>query len=260
MAHCEHHHNHSSFNINEILSFLGLDAGGEGLILTLFLTGLAASFTHCIGMCGPIALTQMSMRLMHLPKEKMQEKYKLNAALSLPYYFGKAFTYVVLMLIAMIFSKSIKNIPYIKWAALILLMITALLFIKSGITKTFQLFDLKLPFKNKLDNFFAGKVSKLNLSPFGFKGLIMGMILGLIPCGIVYASIITVISRTDSYFTATIAMFMFGLATIPGLFLVSYLGGQILSSKKAIFNSLYSLMMFVNAYLIISYAFNLTSQ
>lgn len=260
MAHCNHHHAaKSSFNFDEMLGLLGLDADGSGLILTLFLTGLAASFTHCIGMCGPIALTQMSMRLMHLPKEKMQEKYKLSAALSLPYYFGKAFTYVILMLTAMIFSKSIKNIPYIKWVALSLLIITALLFIKSGLTKTFQLFSFELPFKTKLDNFITRSINKLNLSPYGFKGFIMGMILGLIPCGIVYASIITIISKAESYFIAVSAMFMFGLATLPGLFLVSYLGSHILNSKRTIFNSLYSLMMFVNAYLIISYAFNLSS-
>ncbi len=258
MAHCDHHqHDHSLSILNEFIQALGFDAGSGGLILTMFFTGLASSFTHCIGMCGPIALTQMSMRLMSLPKGKMTERNKLSCAFSFPYYLGKSLTYVVLMLIAMSLSKSIKTIPYIKWAALVLLIITAILFMKSGVTKTFQVINLRFPYRNKLNNFFAKKVSKLNLNPFGIKGFIMGFILGLIPCGVVYASIITIISGTGNYIIAILATFTFGLATIPGLFLVSYLGGQLLNKNKTFFNSFYALMMFINAYLLISYAVNL---
>lgn len=257
MAHCEHHHHAEPTTINEIIQFLGLEVSSGGLILTLFLTGIAASFTHCIGMCGPIALSQMSMRLMHLPKEKMYERYKISCALSLPYYLGKAFTYVILMLIAMVFSKSIKGLPYIKLGAFLLLIIVALLFIKAGFTKTFQLFGFDLPYKANLNNLVINKVSKLNLSPYGLQGFLMGLVLGLIPCGIVYASIVTIISSTNNYFIAILAMFMFGIATIPGLFLVSYLGEHILKTKKFLFSLLYSLMMFANGYLLISYAIKL---
>ncbi|AEI89452.1 hypothetical protein midi_01176 [Candidatus Midichloria mitochondrii IricVA] len=55
----------------------------------MFVTGIVGSFTHCIGMCGPIAISQMSMRLMNLPKEKMTQKNKVLCAASIPYYIGK---------------------------------------------------------------------------------------------------------------------------------------------------------------------------
>jgi sulfite exporter TauE/SafE len=228
-----------------------------GLILTAFLTGLTASFTHCIGMCGPIAIGQMSMRLMHLPKEKNTEWNRFKCALSIPYYLGKAITYMCLMLVAMSISQSFRSLPYIKWLSIILLFVTALFFIKSGITRTFAFLDIKLPFIKSINNLFVNMISRLKLTPFGLGGMVMGMALGLIPCGIVYASIITIISHTSSYAVAALSMFMFGFATIPGLFIVAYLGKALTSRNNALFQALYTSMMFVNTYLLISYGLKL---
>jgi hypothetical protein len=258
MAGCHHGHaptNDTLSNADILLNNLGINFDGAGLIVTLFLMGLAASFTHCLSMCGPIAVAQMSLRLMHLPKEKMTEFNKFKCALSLPYYLGKASTYSLLAVIGLKASEALTDIPYIKYITVILLVMTALIFIRAGIKRTFEAFSIGLPFKKKLDNFITNKFTSLGLNPFGFKGFLMGMVLGLLPCGIVYASMVTIISSTSNYFIAAIAMFMFGIATTPGLLLVSYVGEQLIYRNKKLFNILFTILMFFNAYLLLYYAY-----
>ena len=252
MHHC-HHHNNPVID----LSFLGISE--PGLILTMFVTGLAGSFTHCIGMCGPIAIGQMSIRLMHTPKEKMTQWNKIQCSLALPYYIGKALTYSILALVALELSENFKDSKGFLYVGLFLMIVTGLLFIKAGLSKTFFFMELDKDnllnkVLNKVNNFISNNTKKLSANPKGIKGWLLGMILGLIPCGLVYASIVTVVSNSDSMWLAGSAMFAFGLGTIPGLFMVAYLGQQILSRWKKPFNILYSITMFFNAYLILSYA------
>ena len=64
------HHSHESQNVfvQYILDSDILGISGISIICAMFIYGIIGSFTHCIGMCGPIALGQMNMRLMHFYK------------------------------------------------------------------------------------------------------------------------------------------------------------------------------------------------
>ena len=67
-----------------------------GLLSSLFVTGLIGSATHCTGMCGPFALSQVAARLERIPAERMTEWRRLAGATLLPYHLGRATTYAVL--------------------------------------------------------------------------------------------------------------------------------------------------------------------
>jgi sulfite exporter TauE/SafE len=87
---------------------------------------------------------------------------------------------------------------------------------------------------------------------------IQGMILGLIPCGLVISSVITAASYSSSGIAAFTLMFLFGLSTIPALFSITYFGSFFLSLKETkIFKLLFSIAMLLNAYYVLGYALKL---
>lgn len=244
MADCHHQITDNILNLDSI-----------SLIWLLFMTGLAGSVTHCIGMCGPIAMAQLNIKLMRLAPDKLKESEKLKAALLFPYYFGKATTYALLASFAFLFSTALSEIRVIHYLASILLTLTAFFFIfsafshskaftplfESGITKKFQLF-------------LANKTRHLYLEPRGIKGYGLGMVLGLLPCGLVYATAVTAISSASNIFILAFAMLAFGLATIPGLYLSAYAGSMIFKKANKLFALFYSVVMLLNAGFLLYYA------
>ena len=252
---CEHHQHHSHNHELPFYDFFGM--GEAGVILTLLINGMLGSFSHCIGMCGPFALNISSMRLMEVPHSKMSQFSKIKALFAAPYYFGKATTYSIAAAIFYLLSEMLKNIPLAKYLGFILLVLVALAFVVMAIQQSVSL-GLKLGgLTHKITKFIESAMKKIG-SQYGWRGFVTGMVLGLIPCGLVVASITTATTYSDSLATVIAAVFLFGIATIPGLFLVSLLGGvaQSMRSKKT-FKIAYSAFMLFNAYLLVSYAVRL---
>ncbi len=255
MCDCHHHEDVSSAMNLEVFDFLAL--GDWGIIISLFITGFLGSFTHCIAMCGPFALSISEMRLMSLGNDKLKQVDKFKALFATPYYLGKAVTYTLLGGLFYIASEVLKNISGINYVAFILLSFVIVAFIMMGVSRSVSLggkWGLKFMWLIKI----IEKNTKAIGSQFGIKGFITGMILGLIPCGLVVVSITQAASYADNLFIMMLAVFAFGIATIPGLFLVALFGGSILNkTSKQIFKALYAIVMFYNAYILAVYALNL---
>lgn len=267
------HHSHTT-NITDILDPNLFASHDLWLFLVLFITGLSGSFAHCIGMCGPIALGQMSIRIMEIPNKKLNEWNKIKCAASLPYYFGKAITYSILAIIALKISNTFQQFSFFKYTGVFLMVVVAIFFLKTSLLVFFgfpiYLLDKSIGIKKrilniKLINFIVGKtkylyrrllnlLTRLRLKQTGWQGWLFGLILGMIPCGLVYSSIVLVLSNTDRIWVAAFGMFFFGLGTIPGLFIVSYFGQQILVRWSKTYTVVYSINMLFNAYLLLSYA------
>jgi hypothetical protein len=242
------HHNLIAENI------LTLDS--MSLIWLLFITGIAGSLSHCIGMCGPIAMAQLNVKLMRLPPGKLKETEKLKIALLLPYYFGKATTYTLLAIIAYLFSTALSDIHFIHYLGAILLALTAIFFIISAFSNTrafTHLLDSSITRKFQL--LLANKTRHLYLQPYGIKGYTLGMVLGLLPCGLVYAAVVTAISSANNIFSMALAVFAFGLATVPGLYISAYAGTMVLRKSSKMFTIFYTAIMLLNAGLLLYYAF-----
>lgn len=248
MGHCNH---------VEVFELVFGEYGELGVIFTLFLNGFIGSFVHCIPMCGSIALSISNARLMHLKSSELTERAKLRYIFATPYYLGKSITYVAIGSSFFLFKSALQDLLIAKIFGFALLVIAAISFIMMGISGSVNLNLLSRPLFKKIETVVL-KLSKRYFSFFGFKGLLYGLILGVIPCGLVYTSIITVATYATNLLTVMVALMAFGMATIPGLFLTSYFGNILMSRRGAqLMKFLYGILMIVNSYLLISYALKL---
>jgi len=182
-----------------------------GLPFGLFLMGLASGFTHCVGMCGPFVMAQSG----HLEKTR--------DAMLIPYHIGRITTYVIL---AIIMASLVNMIAFFSPVRVLvvapLLAFSGLLFIVNAIPKLQVLF----PWANRLS---VGQKYIQKLFSKSNNRFIVGMILGLMPCGMVMGAIMA--SATASTYGATaMAMMAFGVGTMPALILTA-IGGQKLQQK-----------------------------
>jgi hypothetical protein len=117
-------------------------------------------------------------------------------------------------------GKNIEDITNFRFFSAFFLFIATLFFIQLLFEKKFPLLQkINLPFKSN----FLKNISFLFQNPKGLKGYLLGLILGLIPCGLLYGAFaICVAIKTPSL--AAAGMFLFGLATFPALFLTAWSG------------------------------------
>lgn len=180
-----------------------------------FLLGLAGSL-HCVGMCGPIALA--------LPLDR-SARLQLFGQLLL-YNFGRIVTYSMLGAAFGLAGQVIEVAGLQKWmtiAAGVFLLALAFfsLKIESSVAVAPGLSRVFFFVKNRL-----AQLLKVNSSSSVFA---VGLLNGLVPCGLVYAAIAGALTM-GSVAGGALFMFLFGLGTWP-LMLVFSLGGHFFKSK-----------------------------
>jgi sulfite exporter TauE/SafE len=230
---------------------------GYWLVASIFITGIIFSFTHCIGMCGPIATAQLNARLISLESNRMSQKQRIKLALLLPYYLGKGLTYTLLAVLSYLIAENIAENQYTKAVAILLITTAGLFFLGNGLQYWWRpsfLQVLKKPM-GRLNNGIINLVSFGYENTYGLKGFFLGVILGFIPCGILYSIVIMIASFASSLLIATLSAIAFAIATIPGLFIISYFGSYIVARWKKAFAMINSLIMLFNAYLMFNYTY-----
>lgn len=201
-----------------------------GLMASLLLTGLVGGFTHCVGMCGPFALTQVAERMKHCPVERMREWHRLSAALLLPYHLGRMTTYALLGGGVALLAGSIGAATGFRWLSVGLLLLAALLFLGYAVPRLgLKIGSGESPLFKKLSGF----ARPLFAAPVGFKGYVLGMVLGYIPCGLVWGAL-SASAASGQALSGALAMAGFALGTTPGLVLVAGLG-QLASQRWGAF-------------------------
>ncbi|UOE40898.1 sulfite exporter TauE/SafE family protein [Chryseobacterium suipulveris] len=179
------------------------------LIISALGLGFASGF-HCIGMCGPIALS------MGLTKKQSTNYYLQN----LTYQFGRIVTYSLLGAVLGIVGKGFEMAGFQQYLTIgvgILLIIMAI-FSFGG-----NDFASKIPFLSK----FLLKV-KINLGNLLQKTdyrsrFTTGILNGFLPCGMVYMALTASLASGGIWQGATF-MALFGLGTLPFMFAVVLLG------------------------------------
>lgn len=169
-----------------------------GDIIAGIVIGLVSS-VHCIGMCGPIALS--------LPVYN-ESPFK-KASLILIYNLGRAFSYAFIgLLIGFVGQR------FILWGfqqALSLIAGAAILIIFA-----FKYWggkyaaSLEKPFfsvKAKLSGLLSGRKNT-------FSYFLIGVLNGLLPCGMVYVAAGYALALSNPFYSAAF-MFLFGLGTLP---------------------------------------------
>ena len=221
------------------------------LFATLFIGGLAGGATHCAGMCGPFVLSQTVTSLDGVPLQEMLSLTRLRGAMLLPYHAGRLTTYALLGGAAALFSAQFRMLPWFGYFSAALLALAGLFFLVNAI-----------PFLNlrKGDGFplliaglfkISGSVAFFPLrtlfaNPRGFRGYLLGLALGLLPCGLVYAALLAVAARGDPL-TAILGMILFGIGTIPALVGVG-VGGQIAFQRfRKVLRFAFPVLMLMNS-------------
>lgn len=212
------------------------------MFLTAFAIGALGSF-HCIGMCGPIALS--------VP---MGGKQGLAGILrGLAYNLGRISTYALLGLIVGFLGKQIMFGSFQQGLSIAVgVLILAFLILPKTITKrvdpTSTLAQLFLKLKGTFQGVFRSK------SPVG--PLALGLVNGLLPCGLVYVGLAGALAMADPI-TSAAFMAAFGLGTVPMMITVILAGDLISVQWRAKIRKLMPVMFAIMAVLFILRGMNL---
>ena len=174
--------------------------------------GLLGSF-HCIGMCGPIAIS--------LPFTRQNGLVRYSGGLV--YNLGRVFTYILLGAIFGLFGKGIAMAGFqqtlsIVLGVLILLSVIAPVLIKKKINPALPISRLVAKLKTALGSLMRQK---------SFSSLfLIGILNGFLPCGLVYIAIAGA-TAASGFAEGAIYMALFGLGTIPAMYAMSIAGNMI---------------------------------
>jgi uncharacterized protein len=175
------------------------------LILALFMTGLVGSAGHCAGMCGPFVLAQAGAR---------SGFGRLAGGALLPYHLGRATTYVALgSLLAAPFGL-LSRLEQLRWIPAAMLVVAAALFLVQAF-RGWSLGGGTPGFLRHAGGLFA--------KPLGWRGYALGIVLGFLPCGLLYAALGAAAATADPV-AAAAGMFGFVLGTMPMLVAIGLLG------------------------------------
>lgn len=192
----------------------------DPLYPVFFVTGMTVGFGHCIGMCGPIAVS-LSLNL----------KGRSVVLPHLLYNTGRVITYSILggiMGATGSFTLVAAHIEGIQKGALIFagLLIIVMGLVMSGWISLSHIFGDHYNPNGILSRGF-NKLSKIQSTAAYFP---IGLLLGLLPCGPVYTALLSAAgagmkaaNTTDAIISGATLMLLFGIGTIPALFLVAKL-------------------------------------
>jgi len=221
------------------------------LIFSLISLGFFGGFSHCISMCGPFVLTQVDNRMKNIELKNYNNFEKLKNLSLFPYHLGRITTYSLVGFVASFLTQNIQNYFGFKILSLIFLIAAILVFLSLLININFANTKIKLRFKLKLVKNFRYKIpflenilSILFKNPTGTKGYLLGIILGFIPCGLLYSAYL-ICSNMTNHFFAILGMAAFGVATFPSLFLTG-LGGKILKDFSELKIVLSNILILIN--------------
>ncbi len=175
-----------------------------------FLMGLLGS-VHCIGMCGPLV---MALPISH--KTNLQKM----AALFL-YHAGKISSYAILGILFGLFGSQFpifglqKNISIVIGITMLLYVVYVFILKPKHI---------QLGVLSSLYNVIVKSLGKLFRSKYLISFLFIGLLNGLLPCGMIYLALSSAMA-TQNVLQGGLLMAFFGLGTVPALVMVA-LGGQ----------------------------------
>lgn len=179
----------------------------NALPLLALTMGLTSSF-HCIGMCGPIALA--------LPIQRTGKFKQILSLLS--YNGGRALSYAFFGALLGLMGSALAWVGYLRYFSILagLLMVGYVVFQKKSDT------FLHAPgFWQKSVQSVKRLMAKLLQSGNPFHFLFLGMLNGLLPCGMVYLALISSLA-TGNMYGGAVYMFVFGLGTLPVMMAVGF--------------------------------------
>ncbi|MBX3252839.1 MAG: sulfite exporter TauE/SafE family protein [Chitinophagaceae bacterium] len=189
-----------------------LAAGG---LLLGFLSSL-----HCVGMCGPLAL---ALPVHHLTA------FKRNAGILL-YNIGRVASYAAIGFLFGLAGRQLYLAGVQQWISVTMGIIILVFLIFSYFRPAIQ-----IPFINRLYKAIQQRIARILRSPGGIVSYLwLGMLNGLLPCGMVYMALATALTMPGTFDTV-LFMMMFGLGTAPAMVIAVYAGLSMNITLRSLF-------------------------
>lgn len=206
------------------------------LIGSAFVLGLAGSL-HCIGMCGPLALS--------LPVSHNNGMSRVTGGLL--YNSGRVLSYAMM---GLLFGSLGSLILVTKWQSGLSIALGIIILLYLFIPKKYFHFSTNSIFgkpfmllRQQLGKLFqSGKMSSL---------FFIGVLNGFLPCGLVYLALTSSVISANAWSGAMFMLF-FGLGTFPMMFATVLMGNYLNQSiRKKIYKAIPALLFFMAVLLIL---------
>lgn len=205
------------------------------LIVAAFTMGLLGSF-HCVGMCGPLALS--------LPLSTNTEWSKFSGAFL--YNTGRILTYSVFGLVFGLIGKSASLFGYQQWLSILLGVLIISFVILSKRISAFNNKSFITVFFEKIRSGLGKLFSRKNYSSLFF----IGILNGLLPCGLVYMAAAAAVATGDIA-DSILFMAFFGLGTFPIMWSLAFFGNYVSIGIRQKIRRVYPYMMMMMGCLLI---------
>jgi len=188
------------------------------MLYIAFTLGLMGSL-HCLGMCGPLAIAFSG----GYSSNKLQVISR-----SLQYNLGRAITYATIGLLFgligsfVFFAQAQQGLSIAMGVMMIIAFFSSL-----NIDNYIGQFRIV----NKWKNFVHRLISPMMKEVKSYPPFILGMVNGLLPCGLVYLALAGALT-TGNIYSGGLFMFFFGLGTIPMLFGLVLSNQMMLGSQR----------------------------
>jgi sulfite exporter TauE/SafE len=221
-------------------------------LLTIFVVALLGSVGHCIGMCGGFVVAYSTAKI---PSERTKMFQSLAHLL---YSSGRIVSYMFIGAVfgymgsAVNFSLGAKGILFIVIGLLMVLIAFSL----SGKIRFLTVIEHSMVQTPLFKKLFQSVIRSKSLPSFFY----MGVLNGLIPCGLVYFFATAAIA-SGSALMGAVVMAVFGLATVPALFILGMVSTMIsqmtwrkhVMSAAAVLIALYGIYTGFKGYLMITH-------
>lgn len=198
------------------------------ILATALALGLMGSF-HCAGMCGPIAIS--------LPLHG--NKYYQKVIGGILYNLGRTVTYGIMGAIFGLIGQSFQLMGFQQWVSIVMgsLMVLSVL-----VPSVFR--KINTGHKMPLAGYVRSGMQRL-FQKKSFGGLFfIGLLNGLLPCGLVYMAIAGAIGTSDVLLGIAF-MVLFGLGTLPMMLVLSLVGNMVTISVRNKINRLIPVVVVV---------------
>lgn len=191
-----------------------------GALISMFVAGLAGSL-HCVGMCGPILVGfSQVFGAAELTVEGRPRSTRPSLALDFAaYHVGRIWTYAMLGLLAGTLGAEARDAAsYLGWQRTVGIAVGVVI-VLTGVVMLAPpgLLSSRLWSKCASQSFAGRRWFDALVQSRGVTArLLLGVIMGLLPCGLVYAMLVLAAAMHDPLLGA-LGMIAFGIATVPSL-------------------------------------------
>ena len=188
------------------------------VLITAFVLGLTSNL-HCLGMCGPIALS--------IPINQSSLLLRLGGILQ--YNLGRISVYGLLGLLTGFIGLSISALGALQWASIGIGVFMILYAWRSRLGKWIPHFSGIYFIPGNAMSFVVKKTGRWKL-------ILLGALNGILPCGMVYIGLVNAL-LSPTPFSGMVAMIAFGAGTLPVMIIIVFMTNAISNQLRKRFSA-----------------------